>query len=440
VKAVLQRGITLALLLCVIGLLAVLSTRHARVMDWTANARNSLSSASLELLDRMPEPILVQAFVDDTRALREGIAQLIERYQRHRPALQLQFVDPAVSPRLAEEAGIHANGTLLIRYGGRSEQVTRLSERAVSGALNRLARAGSRWIAYLQGEGQRDLLGEARTDLGRFGEHLRNLGYRLRPVRLAEGGDIPDNASLLVVLEPATHPVPGSLEPLLRYVDRGGNLLWLSDARHDDALAPLEARLGVRREHGLLVDPSSELYGRRTPEFIIVNAYAGHALTAGLDSMSAFPTATSLAWESVQGWSAKGIAASSLSSWLETGDLDAAVRFDDGADLPGPLDLAVALQRTLPDGRQQRAVVVGDADFLSNAYLGLAGNKALGQAAVDWLSNVDALLDVASPGAPDLDFAPSSMARVLIALVTPVLLPLLIVVTGLVGWRRRRAR
>lgn len=435
----LRRAAELCLLLGAVGLLAALSLRHALIMDWTANARNTLSPASQSLLQHLSGPVRVQAFVDDTPSLRRGITQLVERYQRFYPSMSLELVDPALQPRLAREANVTSNGVLLVEHAEKIERVTTLSERALTSALNRLARAQERWIAFVSGAGERDLLGDARTDLGGFGAHLQELGFRLRPVNPAQGAEVPDNVSVLVVLEPTTALLPGTRETIEAYLARGGNLLWLSDARHHDDLASLERLLGVRREQGMLVDPTSQLYGRSTPEFILVTGYADHPVTTGMTTSSAFPTITSLAWESVAGWKIRGLAASSLSSWLETGDLALAVRFDEGEDTPGPLDLAVVLERSAEDG-PQRAAVFGDADFLSNAYLGLAGNKAMGRSVVSWLANDDDLIDVPTIRAVDLDFAPSPLVLAIIGLGAPAVLPLLILCVGALLWRRRRAR
>ena len=53
----------------------------------------------------------------------------------------------------------------------------------------------------------------------------------------------------------------------------------------------------------------------------------------------------------------------------------------------GPLDLGFALSRLSPrpDRREQRAVVIGDGDFLSNRFLGNGGNRELGQRVFNWL-------------------------------------------------------
>ena len=85
-------------------------------------------------------------------------------------------------------------------------------------------------------------------------------------------------------------------------------------------------------------------------------------------------------------WSAQPLLRSSAQSWTELQPIDDAhpstIRFDpDKGELRGPLDFGFALSRLSPspDKNQQRAVVIGDGDFLSNAFIGQAGNRALGE-------------------------------------------------------------
>jgi hypothetical protein len=365
---------------------------------------------------------------------------MLRRYQRAHHHLTLEFINPQREPREAERLGVRNEGELVIEYEGRHENVQTLVEAQLSNALARLARSATRWAVVLNGRGEREILGETRTGLGQFVRHLRSRGVRILPVALGSGQPIADNVNVVVVLQPTTPWSDEDFRPLKEWFAKGGSVLWLADANGIpiDALATL---LGVTPEVGLLIDPASRLNGQSTPEFIVVNGYGSHPLTADLPSFSAFPTATSLAWEAPAGWRFTGIAATGLRAWRETGELTDAVRFDAGEDTIGPLDIAVAGSRPHPSGRgEQRIVVFGDIDFLSNAYLGLGANLALGSNAFDWLNADDELLNVPVVMAEDLDYNPGQAARAVIALGAPILLPLALLAFGLLRWRARRLR
>jgi len=93
-----------------------------------------------------------------------------------------------------------------------------------------------------------------------------------------------------------------------------------------------------------------------------------------------------------------------------------------------------------PDKREQRIVVVGDGDFLSNSYLGNGGNREFGQRVFDWLLGDDAQIAVPDRSAPDRELALSQGALTGLALLFLVALPLLLAATGVLIWWRRRRR
>ncbi len=99
---------------------------------------------------------------------------------------------------------------------------------------------------------------------------------------------------------------------------------------------------------------------------------------------------------------------------------------DDGARQPA--------QRT----RQQRVIVVCDGDFLSNAYLGNAGNLDLGLNIMNWLSRDDTFIDIPAKTSPDLSLELSQTASVIIVIVFLLVLPLAFLGGGIWVWLRRR--
>ena len=135
-------------------------------------------------------------------------------------------------------------------------------------------------------------------------------------------------------------------------------------------------------------------------------------------------------------------------SWSETGVLAGEIDFDASKDMPGPLTLGVGITRALDDGeasehaelplREQRVVVVGDGDFLSNAYIGNGGNLNLGMNIINWLSRDDQLLSIPARTAPDSSLDLSKTDSVIIGFGFLLVLPLLLLATGLVIWLKRR--
>ncbi len=423
---------------------AWLAQRYHWQLDLTAAARNSLTAPSQALLARLDGPLEVTAYARPEGVLRKAILQFVERYRREKPDLELRFVDPDRSPQEVRRLRITVDGELVLAYRGRTAHVQGLTEQSFSNALHKIARDDTRWITYLTGHGERDLLGNANHDLGRWGRSLAARGFKLQPLNPAAVDEVPRNASVLVVSQSTTELPPHAIEVVRAYVEAGGNLLWLADPGDQRGMEAIGAALGLRFEPGVVVDPAGDPTG-----FAVVSAYSSHPVTERFARNTIYPLAAGIAWERPDGWSTTGLLSTGLRTWQETGPLDASVQFEAGSDVAGPLDLAIAMQRPLPNGSaareggetlEQRVVVFGDGDFLSNAYVGRAGNLELGLNVINWLSRDDALLDVPPRTAVDVAFDPSPAARAIIALGPPLGVPLLLLATGLYVWNSRRRR
>ena len=439
-----------ALLLVAIALLVgFLGTRYRFVHDFSHGQRASLDAASIGLLGRLEGPVEIVSWARPNGELRHSIRAFVERYREVKPDIRLDFVDPDADPDAAREAGIRIDGEIDVRYGGRSERLRQLDEATLSSALLRLSRARERIVAFLEGEGERRIDGQANADLGQFGDVLKARGVRAVNLALATTPRIADNVDLVVVANPRVALGAAAAQELVDYLARGGNLLWFLEAGDPPGLDALAGALSLRTLPGVVVDGGGRQYGIEDPSFVAVNRYPAQAITQDFTLAILLPQPLALAQVTPSAWTIEPLVQSSAQSWNEVGHIPKAgepegnVRFDGtGGEIAGPLDLAFALARPSPKpgGGTQRAVVIGDGDLLSNSFLANGGNREFGTRLFDWLLADDALITVGDHAAPDraLDLGDAALGAISLAFL--VGLPVLLAGTGLLVWNRRRRR
>jgi len=430
-----QNLIFTILFLVFIGMLAWLGNRYSFTTDWTENNRNTLSDTSIELLKKINGPISITSFVSPN----EQIEKFVHRYQRYKEDITLNFIDPDIEPQLARENGVRVKGELVLRYGERRENLQTLTEQAMTNALQRIARSADRYIVFLEGHGERSPRGRANHDLSDWATQLQSRGLNTQTINLGVNQAIPSNASALVIAGPQVNLLPGEISLIGDYLAEGGNLLWLADPGESHGLGVLAEQLGIEFHPGMVVDPTTQRLGLDDPRITIIAEYGTQAVTNNFSNLTLFPQATAI--ELVEGseWQAEAFLITAPDSWSETGPLQGELELNAGEDIPGPLNIGVILTRNLSadSPQEQRVIVVGDGDFLSNTYLGNAGNQDLGLNLANWLSRDDAFIDIPVKTTTDLSLELSPSTAGVIGLIF-ILLPLILLGTGFVIWQRRR--
>ncbi|MFC5742521.1 GldG family protein [Dyella tabacisoli] len=430
------------------GAIGYLSTRHEFIADWTHGRRASLSHETAAVLATLPGAVEIVSYASPQGDLRQTIAGFVQRYQRIKPDLALRFVDPQLDPAAMRELGVTVDGALIVHYQNREQRLEELSERGLTNALERLARGDERIVAFVTGDGERRADGKANADLGTFISQLEGRGMRAVPLSFTQVTAVPEHTDLVVLASPELTLPAGAVKALTDYVANGGNVLWLTEPANEDlGLAPLANALGVRVLPGVLVDGQGAALGLKDPRLIALGDYPPQAITHGFTLTTLFPQVSALAQLAQSGWDVQAFLRSGPQSWTAFHPIDnehpTDVRFDAAAgELKGPLDFGFALSRLSPSPtkREQRAVVIGDGDFLSNTFLGNAGNRALGERVFDWLLGDDALVNLPPRGAPDRILQLSQSQLNAVSMGFMIGLPLLLLtIGGCIVWRRRRA-
>ena len=434
----LHHSLFMVLLFVLAGLLAWVAREYRVEYDLTQGHRNTLSAATLGALKQLEAPVTVTAYALATDArgenLHRRIQDFLQPYQRVKPDLTLILVDPREQPKAAAAAGVRGPIELVVEYKRRTERLAEFSEQAFVNVLTRLARGAERLVLWLDGHGERKLDGAANHDLGEFGRQLQQKGFQMNSVNLALAQEVPANASMLVISSPQVDLLPAEVLKIRRYLDAGGNLLWLIDAEPLHGLAPVAEKLGLVLTPGIVVDPDAARY-KASPTVAVAAVYGRHAVTDDFRLITVFPQARQINTIESDVWRIRPLVEVAPRGCVRTGRPEA--RCDRNRDVPGPVTIATAFERAVGD-RQQRVVVVGNGHFLSNTFIGNGGNLDLGVNIVNWLAGDDSLITLQPRQTADNRLDLDQITLYLIAFSFLLALPIAFVITGAVIWWRRR--
>ena len=331
------------------------------------------------------------------------------------------------------------------------------SEAEISAVLKTMISKSPR-IAFLGGHGERSIHDRSGVNYTSFTTVLDsrgaliNQGYTPCTLTLSAGGDIPADIDVLVIADLRKALTDDELIQVKRYIERGGNLVVLGEPSRPEYIAPVLEQLGLAFVPGVLVQPhegyaADYLWVTFTPEGAELEPI--FARMVELNNVLTMPSATAIYETENVGFEAIPVfTTGTMKCWneletknfsLEDPTLNETIGEKENAYVTG-----YALRRDVK-GKEQRVFVLGDADCISNAELGVdrefrRSNYALIDGMFRWLVYDEYPIDISRPAAKDNDvyLTPAGYAWVKIFLrwVCPAILVLL----GCLIWFSRRMK
>ncbi|MEY3798001.1 MAG: hypothetical protein RLZZ572_182, partial [Pseudomonadota bacterium] len=370
----------------------------------------------------------------------------IARYQREKKNVNLKFINPSIEPKLAQDAGVKEDGEVVVEYNKRSEHIIPpIAEQEMTNLLVRLSRTNQQAVMYLDGHGERNLLGVKNHDIGEFGKQLEKKGFKFANPDLTVAQAVPSNGAMLVIASPQVNVSDVEAKKIKAYLERGGNLLWLVDDNNLRGLESVAEYLGMTVSPGIALDMASAQYGADA-RVSFASLYGEHAITKNFMLRTLFPEAhqvTAIGTDE-NGWKVSNLLEVAPNGWLMAGKLakDAKPEFNEKTDKRGPINIGVALER-IYGKKGQRVVVMGNANFLSNTFITNGGNLDLGVNIVNWLAGDDQLITIQPMPLKDINVTiPDSDSGRLVAWTVfhgfQYFLPLAMMIAGFYFWWKRR--
>ena len=424
----LHMGINLILSYMAVIALLWLSLHGVFRFDVHKSSVHRLSEGTITLLQEWSEPLEITILFQPEHPLYEDIVALMAEYTLHASQLKISWIDPLKDRAATEKVAaryqldqaqviivdqgqayrvIHATEMMEIESIPGEEHyriLTFLGEQTISSTLRELKEGIRPIIYFVEGHGEHRL---TQTLMGRgyasFVPLLEQHGLDVRSLQLSGVQAVPSDADALVIAGPTRRISRGALEAIERYLHRNGKLFVLLDAQQQSGYEPLLRRWGISMPEGVVIDPAHTLRGQE----VNVQPFKAHEIGATLTGLvqltlprAIIPAPLALTDDNeVDRPRISVLMQSSQESWLENDPFDNVIQLDlNRGDLPGPIPLAVAVERGVPQTLDMqlgssKLVVIGDADFVSNGSIS-GSNADFFLHTLDWLVDRDDFIDI----------------------------------------------
>lgn len=452
------------LVLAILVLVNTIFSRYHHRFDFTESKLHSLSDQSVSVLKNLKDEVVIKCFFREGNYSRGRMENLMKIYAYHSKKVKYEFIDPDRNPGLVKRYEITQDGTTYFESGAKENRITSATEEDLTNALIKVSREKKKVIYFLEGHGEAGTEESGDNGYSLAKEELTKLGYEVKKQSLALSESFPLDCSLLVIPGPAKDLLANELETVRNYLKGGGRVFVMVNPEDAPGFAPFLADFGVRLENDLVVDTISRLFGG--DYFMpVVTEYEQHEITNRFRYASFFPYARSVevSEPKPEGVTTTVLAKTSPNSWAERQLDQSPAKFDKDKDKPGPVPIAVVVtmkpeeekkeevtasaEGQKPEERKEagepkkegRLAVFGDSDFASNRYYNLSGNGNFFLNTVNWLTEEADLISISPKTSSPRTIRLSPIQGRIIFFISLIILPLLILVTGISVWARRRS-
>lgn len=350
-------------------------------------------------------------------------------------------------------------------------------ETEITAAMKRLVMEELPTVGFVSGHGERSYHDAADWGYKIFSQEktfrhsLINQGFGFMHISLQE--EVPQEVNMLVIAEPKEMLSETEMKNLDSYIARGANLMILGEPGAQKFMNPIVEKFGVTMSDGVvakvgrILEPKIEVAyssgGERVdtipavtiaPELMVVRPinpeWSYHLKKMAWDENNWLVSPTFCALKHDAGskfdfvplFACKG-------SWseVETTDLlnDEVHLNPEVGEKIEDLTLVAALSRQI-NGKEQRIMIAGDSDWLSNKELNMArsrikaANYHLINATFFWLSHEEVPIDIRRPNPPDRTITIGKTAWAVAKPLIKWVYPAILLIFGLLIWIRRRGR
>jgi ABC-type uncharacterized transport system involved in gliding motility auxiliary subunit len=449
-KLGMNMGLILLLTVLFLTVINYLGAKHYMTLDFSYNQVNSISEQSKKVIGSLEGDLIVKFFykegaerVEENKKL---FRQLVKQYEDISNKVKFEFVEINERPRLALDYGANkGSGEAFIDYKGSKNRIENYSEQDFTNAIIKVTRKHKKIIYFLEGHGERSLDDEkSETSLFGFKQLLEKNSYTVKSINLASSLTIPNDATALVIAGPTQQLQISEIISIEDYLNNGHSLLVLLDEKDTYGLNPLLKKMGLELDpnyvYNIFDSPMGSVVNAQaatvaveySPNDEITKVFTNNQMTVFRNphSINVLNTSNRIKTEVLVKTPKNSVALKELDSKDYTGE-------------PRSFNIAVSSRGKLTsNSADYSAVVIADADFVSNILLYQNMNRDLALNAISSLTKETDLISISAkePLATKMLVSPPEFLQFfnfsVVGLFIP--LPFVLMILSIVLWYRRR--
>lgn len=358
--------------------------------DFTQNKRNTVSEQTRQVLDGMPEIIEIKAVVGENQTngkyFKKSIQLFLAKYQRHKKNIQISFLAPERDMNEIRKLGLKQEGDWIVKYNNQHEFFSLpYTEESFTNLLIKIQSVHSTAFFFTEGHLEPQLNDTSLNGLQQLAEKLNANGLKTK--QSLQLSDL-SNGDTLVINAPKK--AFSSPEKILveQHIHHGGNVIWLVDSQNLNGLNEIAENLGIEISSGIVVDLSNEASGLDS-RLVAASNYASHEIFSDFSLRSFFMSARRVSQRDNKPnvWRVQNLIGVAENGWLTKSEpkILSKEALSNNILKSGPINIAVALRRQF-NKQEQRIMVIGNGQFLTNQYIAIGGNQLLATRLFKWSS------------------------------------------------------
>jgi hypothetical protein len=458
-------GLTLALAAIYGALFTYAAGEFNLKADYSYFRTSKPGDGTKNMVRELQEPIKVMLFFPPLNEVGREVTSYLQDLAPLSPKFSFELHDRLLEPSLAKDWKVTQDGMVVLGRGANQQPINvgadmetarsklKTFDTEFQRSLLKTTRE-MRNVLFTTGHGEMSYVTGSERSASGLRHLLESQNYTIRDLGLAQGlgNEIPKDASIVAVLGPTEPFLPGEVDTLKKYADRGGHLLLVLDPEAKVDLDPLAGIVGLSFDPTILANEKTHLRRRFNDSdraTLVTNRFSSHASVSSLSRNSTrmpvvFSGAGSL--DKRQGADPELKIDFTVKAMTDTfADANGDFQFQTG-EKKAAFGLAAAVSKTLNanpgDGKspvEMRAYVISDADVLTDFFLGNEPNDFLFVDAIRWLGGEESFAG-ATASSEDVRIEHTKQRELIWFYGTIFLVPLLVLGLGLVYGRRARAK